>query len=137
MWGREEDGIWYDGAILEWQGRQLQSYQAFSMLDGTYMEADYAVYFKYNSEGIRTEKITDLGNHEYILSGSQIVGEWIGGRTTLIIYLYDEKGTPIGMKIRDYTQAEGEFDEYFFEKNLHVRKMPFTSSSQRTAMTAK
>lgn len=22
------------------------------------------------------------------------------------------------MKIRDYTQAEGEFDEYFFEKNL-------------------
>ena len=118
MWGRQEDNVWYDGAILEWQGRQLQSFQAFSEYDGTNMDDDYAVYFKYNSDGIRTEKITDAGNHEYILNGSQIVGEWIGTRSKLIVYLYDENGTPIGMKIRTNTQAEGEFDEYFFEKNL-------------------
>ena len=118
MWGRQEDNVWYDGAILEWQGRQLQSFQAFSEYDGTNMDDDYAVYFKYNSDGIRTEKITDAGNHEYILNGSQIIGEWIGNRSKLIVYLYDENGTPIGMKIRTNTQAEGEFDEYFFEKNL-------------------
>ncbi|MBQ9805392.1 MAG: hypothetical protein IJW49_02630 [Clostridia bacterium] len=51
--------IWYNGALLEWQGRELQSFQAFNELDGDYMDADYVVYFKYNSDGIRTEKITD------------------------------------------------------------------------------
>ena len=118
QWGEPDGDIWYNGALLEWQGRQLQSFQAFNELDGDYMDADYVVYFKYNSDGIRTEKITDAGTHEYILNGSQIVGEWISDRSILIVYLYDENGTPIGMKMRNYTQAEGEFDEYFFEKNL-------------------
>ena len=106
--------------ILEMQayGIAIQSFQAFRELDGDYMDADYAVYFKYNSEGIRTEKITDAGTHEYILNGSQIIGEWIANRSKLIVYLYDENGAPIGMKIREYTQDEGVFDEYFFEKNL-------------------
>ena len=66
MWGRQEDNVWYDGAILEWQGRQLQSFQAFSEYDGTNMDDEYAVYFKYNSDGIRTEKITDAGNLKYL-----------------------------------------------------------------------
>jgi hypothetical protein len=66
-------------------------------LDGDYMDADYAVYFKYNSEGIRTEKITDAGNHEYILNGNQIIGEWIANRSKMIVYLYDENGAPIGI----------------------------------------
>lgn len=86
MWGENSGGIWYNGALLEWQGRELQSFQAFRELDGDYMDADYAVYFKYNSDGIRTEKITDAGNHEYILNGSQIVGECIGNHSTAIIY---------------------------------------------------
>ena len=72
MWGRQVDNVWYDGAILEWQGRQLQSFQAFNELDGDYMEAEYPVYFTYNADGIRTEKNTDLGNHEYILNGSRL-----------------------------------------------------------------
>ena len=86
MWGREEDGIWYDGALLEWQGRELQKYHPFTEYDNGSGEMYYPVYFKYNDEGIHTEKIIDAGNHEYILNGSQIVGERIGNRSTAIIY---------------------------------------------------
>ncbi len=36
----------------------------------------------------------------------------------MLIYLYDENGSPIGMKYRSQYYAEGVFDCYFFEKNL-------------------
>jgi len=78
----------------------------------------YPIYFAYNDEGIRTEKVQNGYNHEYILDGSQIVGEWINNKTLLILYIYDETGSPVGMKMRTSSQAEGVFDEYFFEKNL-------------------
>ncbi|MBE6601040.1 MAG: RHS repeat-associated core domain-containing protein [Ruminococcaceae bacterium] len=78
----------------------------------------YPVYFKYNDEGIRTYKEQDGIDHEYILDGSRIIGEWIYNRTILILYIYDEVGSPIGMKMRTASQTKGVFDEYFFEKNL-------------------
>jgi len=78
----------------------------------------YPIYFAYNDEGIRTEKVQNGYNHEYILDGSQIVGEWINNKTLLILYIYDETGSPIGMKMRTASQTKGVFDEYFFEKNL-------------------
>ena len=56
-----------------------------------------------------------------MLNGSQIVGEtWTDeeGDEYMLIYLYDENGSPIGMKYRTQYYAEGVFDCYFFEKNL-------------------
>ena len=35
-----------------------------------------------------------------------------------MIYLYDAEGSPIGMKYRGGNMADGEFEEYWFEKNL-------------------
>jgi len=119
IWGQKnEDGIWFNGALLEWQGRELQKYHPFTEYDNGSGEMYYPVYFKYNDEGIRTYKEQDGIDHEYILDGSKIVGEWIYNRTILILYIYDETGSPIGMKMRTSSQAEGVFDEYFFEKNL-------------------
>ena len=39
MWGQKDGSIWYDGAILEWQGRELQSFQAFREYDGVEVES--------------------------------------------------------------------------------------------------
>ena len=50
------------------------------------------------------------------MNGSQIVSETWGNNT--LIYLYDETGSPIGMQYRTSSMEEGEFVNFFFEKNL-------------------
>lgn len=53
--------------------------------------------FMYNADGIRTNKIVDGANHVYTLNGTQIVSEAWGNY--LLIYLYDESGSPIGLQL--------------------------------------
>ena len=74
--------------------------------------------FTYNADGIRTSKTVGGSEHIYHLNGSQIITEtWTQGQSAMI-YLYDAEGSPIGMKYRDGNMAVGEFEEYWFEKNL-------------------
>ena len=54
--------------------------------------------------------------HTYTLNGTQIVSEAWGNQ--LVLFIYDESGAPIGMQYRKSTYAEGEFDCFFYEKNL-------------------
>ena len=54
--------------------------------------------------------------HIYTLSGTQIISEAWG--TNLLIYLYDESGSPIGMQYRNDAYAADTFFTFFFEKNL-------------------
>ncbi len=72
--------------------------------------------YKYNDSGIRTSKKVGNVEHIYTLNGSQIVSETWGNNT--LIYLYDETGSPIGMQYRTSSMEEGEFVNFFFEKNL-------------------
>ena len=74
--------------------------------------------FTYNAEGIRTSKTVGGTEHTYHLNGSQIITETRGRGQSVIIYLYDAEGSPIGMKYRGGNMADGEFEEYWFEKNL-------------------
>ena len=63
----------------------------------------------------------DGATHEYILNGSQILCEIVRYGSTKnyrLIYVYDESGTPLGMKYRRPNMAQGEFICFFFEKNL-------------------
>ena len=73
--------------------------------------------FTYNDEGIRTSKTVNGVKHTYVLDGSRIVSEQWSNK--LIIYLYDETGSPIGMQYRTSSYAQGKFDTFYFEKNLH------------------
>ena len=50
------------------------------------------------------------------MNGSQIVNEQWDDK--LVVYLYDESGSPIGMQYRTNSMAEGTFYTYLFEKNL-------------------
>ena len=107
---------------LTWQGRELQSWSD---------DESTTVYYGYNADGIRTYKEIlddDTGcgtRHEYILDGGTILYEMVYSITPtsktesyIIVYLYDENGSPVGMKYRTPSYGESTFDYYFFEKNL-------------------
>ena len=51
-----------------------------------------------------------------MLDGTRIVSEQFGD--VLLVYMYDESGSPIGMQCRAKNSAEGVFDTYYFEKNI-------------------
>jgi len=72
--------------------------------------------FTYNDEGIRTSKNMSGITHNYYLSGSQIIAEQAG--IILLVYLYDENGSPVGMQFRTDSMAENTFITFWFEKNL-------------------
>ena len=72
--------------------------------------------FQYNDQGIRTSKISSGVEHRYTLNGTQIVAEQFGSH--YLVYLYDESGAPIGLQYRVATYSAGEFDTYYFEKNI-------------------
>ena len=72
----------FDGYALTWHGRQLKEMNRNS--------GQSVLKFKYNADGIRTNKIVNGTNHIYTLNGTQIVSEAWGN--CLLIYLYDEKG---------------------------------------------
>ena len=74
------------------------------------------IQFLYNADGIRTSKTVNNVEHVYTLNGSQIVSEAWGGN--LLIYLYDESGSPIGMQYRNTGYAANSFTTFYFEKNL-------------------
>ena len=73
--------------------------------------------YTYNADGIRTSKTVDGVKREYILNGTQILGEtWSDGTT--IVYIYDAEGAAIGMLYRESTYSENTFDAFFYERNL-------------------
>ena len=98
----------YNGHALTWNGRQLME---LSMAGG-----QFKYIFTYNADGIRTSKNSSGTLHTYALNGAQIVSEQWGQR--MLVYLYDESGAPIGLQYRQNSYAAGEFDTYYFEKNI-------------------
>ena len=98
----------FNGYTLSWHGRQLKEMNRNS--------GQSVLKFKYNADGIRTSKEVNNVEHIYTLNGTQIVSEeWDGN---LLIYLYDESGSPIGMQYRTTSYAAYTFDTFYFEKNL-------------------
>ena len=110
--------IWYAGYELEWNGRQLTSYREFMEDDGIFYGSTYT--YQYNADGIRTSKTVNGIEHKYYLNGSQILAEtWKQGNVEhLLIFVYDENGSPIALKYRTNAYAENTFDFFFYEKNL-------------------
>ena len=58
--------------------------------------------------------------HEYILDGSCIVAEkWVENNVEyMMVFLYDDAGSPIGFLYRTSAYARGTYDAYFYEKNF-------------------
>ena len=96
---------------LRWKGRLLMS---FSDSEGP------SVSFTYNADGIRTSKTAGGVKHKYTLDGSRIVSEtWTKNNIEYFLYfIYDENGSPAGIEYRTSEYEDGEFDYYFFDKNI-------------------
>ena len=103
---------------LTWEGRRLKSYVNASGQRLTY---------DYNADGIRvsTEHYDGMSRvtmrTEYVLNGTQITQETMyrdGEEEYTFVYIYDENGSPVAYKFRRASYAEGEYDLYFYEKNL-------------------
>ena len=102
-------------ATLIWQGRQLMSYTD----NGT------TISYTYNADGSRTSKTIVSGGtttkHEYVLRGSEILQETVYVNNVeqyTVIYIYDENGSPLGMKYRTPSYSADTFEVYVFEKSL-------------------
>jgi len=87
------------------------------------MPSSQTMSYKYNADGIRTQKtFTDnavkyLYKHDYIVDGAKVVAEtityttYMGTNTTEVLYYYyDEAGAPTGIKYNN--------NVYYFQKNL-------------------
>ena len=72
--------------------------------------------YTYNDSGIRTSKTVGGVTHTYQLDGTRILSEEYAGK--LILYIYDEAGSIIGMAYRTSSYVSGVFDYYLFTKNL-------------------
>ena len=108
------------GYVYEWNGRQLLNRRSFENCGDYDMVYDDPVSFTYNADGIRTSKTVNGHRYNYLLNGSQIIGEtWSLSSTEYrLLYIYDETGSPIGIQYRTSAYATGTFDYFFFEKNL-------------------
>ncbi len=72
--------------------------------------------YNYNDSGIRTSKTINGVTHTYHLDGTRILSEEYGN--VLLLYIYDETGSIIGMAYRESSYASSVFDYYLFTKNL-------------------
>ena len=102
---------YYNGYTFTWaKGRQLAS-----ATNGT-----NTLSFTYNADGIRTSKTVNGVKHTYLLSGSTIMAEyWVqSGVQHVLIYLYDNTNSPVGMMYRTNAYAADTYDYFLFEKNL-------------------
>lgn len=84
----------YDGLPLTWEGKDLVEIRNNR--------------YRYNSDGIRISKSTDISSVEYTLNGTNIVAEKQGSKTT--VYHYNQQEMLVGF--------EYEKKNYFYVRDL-------------------
>ena len=90
----------YDGNNYTWQnGRQLAGISNSSK--------NQTIKYKYNENGIRTQKVVNGTITNYYLEGSKVIYEQRGNN--IIYYIYDQNGNIIGLKYND--------TQYYYIKN--------------------
>jgi len=64
------------------------------------------------------DKLTAFGSvtHTYYYDGIKLISEEWSNNT--IVFLYDSSGSPIGMQYRSSSKPAGDWDTYYYEKNL-------------------
>ena len=72
--------------------------------------------FGYNDEGLRVSKTVNGVTTNYYYQGTLLIAEETN--SNIIVYLYDENGTPVGFMYRAVSYAEDVWDTYAFEKNI-------------------
>ena len=99
---------YYNGSSYSftWQGRRLV----------TATKGSKNMSFSYNDEGLRVSKTVNGVITNYYYQGTLLIAEETN--SNIIVYLYDENGTPVGFMYRAVSYAEDVWDIYAFEKNI-------------------
>ena len=102
---------WSNASSLTWSGRELST---------VVLNSNNTLYFKYNANGIRTNKNylyylpggdTATINTEYVLDGTKIIRETrSGNENATLYYYYDENDSVIGFNYNG--------TDYYYRKNL-------------------
>lgn len=93
----------YAGNTYTWQnGRELKSI--------TNEEQELSINYKYNDEGIRTEKTVNGVTTEYYLEGTKVIYEKNSNSNKTIYYYYDNEGEILGLRYNGVA--------YLYVKNL-------------------
>ncbi len=102
---------WRNSSSLTWDGRMLISQE---------LTNDNSITYKYNSDGIRTQKrvFDDVASayitHDYVLDGTKILSETVTdaayGNSYALYYVYDANGSITGLH---YNGAP-----YYFQKSI-------------------
>ena len=111
----------YMGGAIEYDsfGNPTLYYNDMQFTWGNVNELSVVIYgndtysYTYNSNGVRTSKTVNGVVHNYTLEGTKIISETYGN--VVIVYLYDEANSPIGMA---YREGNENFEYYLFAKNL-------------------
>lgn len=108
----------FDGYTFSWQkGRQLAS------IDGNGVSLD----FKYNSDGLRTKKISSDKTIEYYYSGSVLMAQYDG--TNWLKFCYSADGEIVGFAYNN--------TPYYFVKNLQGDIVGIMNSASELVCTYK
>ena len=89
-----------------WQGRRLVGATKGSK----------EMSFSYNDEGFRTSKTVNGVTTNYYYQGSLLIAE--ERNLSIIVYFYDENGSPFGYQYRAADYEYGEWDFFAYEKNI-------------------
>ena len=100
--------------LTYWNGMNFSWENINNLVNLTW--GDMNISYTYNGNGIRTSKTVNGVTHTYTLDETKILSETY--ENVLLLYLYDEMSMPVGVLYRESTYEEGEFDEYYFTKNL-------------------
>ena len=98
---------YYNGASFTWQGRRLST----ATLNGN----NYS--FEYDDNGLRIAKSVGNSRTDYYYSGDKLIAEVCG--ETVLVYIYDDAGAPVGYLYRNSAYPDDFWDSYVFDKNLH------------------
>ena len=109
------NGLYYDTAYLDWEGRQLRKLE---LTDNLY---DFVtIKYLYNDQGYRINKTIIEGLNEqsidYLLSNGKVIHETDG--TYLIIFTYDYDGSLISFNYDNNINDSINGKDYFYIKNL-------------------
>ena len=72
--------------------------------------------YAYDDTGLRITKTVNGVEHKYYYDGNLLIYEEYGD--DMLIYVYDENGSPIGVKHRNKNFAAEQLETYLFGKNL-------------------
>ena len=120
VWGKRLTGFNNESITYDEYGRTsyYRGKQIYYFWDNRFnrIESFGNASFTYYEDDLRRTKTVGGVTHYYTYDGINLIKEEWGDN--VLVFLYDDSGSPVGMQYRNSTYASGVWDTYYYEKNL-------------------